>query len=164
MTMPQGVQRHLIFHENLIRAYLPPKYWDRESDYFVEGVEFNTLGASAANAVDTFTVQNESDFLVFGISAIETTTAAGTTEQTFWPVTVRFFDTGSGASWFGDFKQLHNVAGRGSSDGQGYRPLRHPRLVVGGSTVTVEANNLEATARRLWIDFHGAKIFRRPRT
>lgn len=166
MTMPRVAQAgapRLVYISNLIREHLPPKYWDREADWFAEGVEYNPLDVSAVATPQTFTAENDSDFLIFGMSAIETTAVAGTTEQTFWPVLIRILDSGSGASWFGPLMQLHNVVGRGSVDGQGFRPLKYPRFVVGGSTVRVEATNLEATARRLWITFHGVKIFRRPR-
>lgn len=156
----RAVPGALIVQPNPIRAYLPPSFWKRDADFFVYSVEYNPLTASVATT-DTFQTQNDSDFLCLGIAAIETTAVAGTTEQTFWPVTVRIFDTGSGAQWFDAAQQLHNVVGRGSVDGLGYRPLPYPRFIQGASEVSVECTNLEGTNRRLWIAFHGCKIFYR---
>jgi len=55
---------------------------------------------------------------------------------------------------------LHNVFGRGTVDGMGYKPLPYPRFVSGGSTVSARLQNLEATARRIWLAFLGVQIFR----
>lgn len=159
IQVARAVAGGYIVQPNPVRSYLPPDYWRRAADYFITSVEYNTLALSAVAAPQTFQVQNDADFLVLGISAVEATTAAGTTEQTYWPVLIRIFDSGSGASWMDNPQHLHNVAGRGTVDAMGYRPLPYPRLVTAASAVTVELTNLEATARRIWISFHGVKIF-----
>lgn len=148
----------MIVRPNPVRSYLPQQYWNRRADFYTYSVEFNTLGVSATST-DVFQVDVDQDFLCLGITCEETTTAAGTTEQTFWPVLIDVFEN-TGANWFDAQQQLHTVAGRGSVDGLGYRPLPYPRFVSGGSSVTVRLQNLEATARRIWISFPGVQIFR----
>lgn len=148
----------MVVRPNPVRSFLPQQYWNRRADYYAYSVEFNTLGVSAT-ASDNFQVDVDQDFLCLGLAAEETTTAAGTTEQTYWPVLVDIFEN-TGANWFDATQHLHNIAGRGTVDGMGYRPLPYPRFTSGGSTVTVRLQNLEATARRIWITFHGVQIFR----
>jgi hypothetical protein len=153
----------LSIRDNPIRKYLPRRYWDRSFDFFSYGVEYDTLAASAAASPQSFNVQNDADFLVLAISHIEATATAGTTVQEYVPVLVRIFDTASGAAWMNQRLHLMNISGSvaqsATSSGAGPRKLVSPRLVGAGSQVTVEATNLEANARRLWITFHGVKIF-----
>lgn len=166
MAPPSGVHQGnivdvsggMIVRPNPVRSFLPQRFWNRRADFFVNAIEFNTLGASAT-ATDKFQVDVDQDFLCLGLSAVETTTAAGTTEQTFWPILVDIFEN-TGANWFGLTQQLHNVAGRATVDGMGYKPFVYPRFVSGGSTVSARLQNLEATARRIWLSFHGVQIFR----
>lgn len=150
----------LVIQPNPIRAYLPKRFWAQDAEYFGYSCEWNTLASSAVAQPDTFTVANDVDFLCLGLAVIEATAAAGTTEQTYWPVTVNIFESGSGNRWYDAPQHLHNIAGRGSVDGLGYRPLPYPRFVQGATEVTVELTNLEANARRLWLIFHGCKIYR----
>jgi hypothetical protein len=105
-------------------------------------------------------VANDVDFLVLGLSCEVATAAAGTTEQTYWPFLIMISESGSGNKWFDSSQHLNNVAGRGSVDGLGYRPLPYPRFVQGATQVLVELTNLEASARRVWITFHGCKLYR----
>lgn len=149
----------MVVRPNPVRSYLPQEFWNRRADYFGYSVEFNTLAISAVGSPQTFQVDNDQDFLVLGLSCEEATAAAGTTEQTYWPVLIQISEN-TGANWFSDKQHLHNVAGRGSVGNPNYTPLPYPRFVSGGSTVTVRLDNLEATARRLWILFHGVQIFR----
>lgn len=150
----------LIIQPNPIRAYLPKQYWARDAEYFVYSCEWNTLAASAQGQADQFTIANDVDFLVLGLNVVEATTTAGTTEQTYWPVLVNIFESGTGNRWFDAPQHLHNIAGRGTVDGLGYRPLVYPRFIQGATEVSVELTNLEATGRRVWMSFHGCKIYR----
>lgn len=150
----------LIIQPNPIRAYLPKQFWARDAEYFVYSCEWNTLASSAQSQADTFSVATDVDFLVLGVNVMEATTGAGTTEQTFWPILVMVSESGTGNKWFDSPQQLHNFAGRGSVDGLGYRPLTYPRFVQGATEVAVELTNLEANARRVWMAFHGCKIYR----
>lgn len=166
MAPPSGVQQGnivdvsggMVVRPNPVRSYLPQKYWNRRADFFCNNIEFNTLGVSATQT-DKFQVDVDQDFLCLALGAVETTTAAGTTEQTFWPVLVDIFEN-TGANWFGLTNQLHNVFGRATGTDFGYKPLPYPRFVSGGSTVSARLQNLEATARRIWLIFLGVQIFR----
>jgi hypothetical protein len=140
--------------------FLPRDMWAWERDYFAYSVDYNTLAASAINVPQQINIQNDSDFLCLEISRIITTDAAGGTEQSFAEQTIQIQDTGSGAFWFDSFQHLDNVAGRMTVDGRGPHKLLQPRWVKGGSALTVFLTNLEANARRIWITFHGVKIFR----
>ena len=146
--------------QNPIREFLPAQFWERWFDFFVYSLEFNPLVASAAAQQDTFTVDNDSDFLVLSIACVETQTPAFATEIPFPPVLLRLQDSGSGATWQDQPQQIVNICGKMSVNGFGPGVLEVPRWVPAASTVTGEATNLEATDRRLWIAFRGCKIYR----
>lgn len=143
-----------------VRAFLPRKFWKRGRDFHIYSVEYNTLAASASAAEQQFVVQDNTDFLVLELSCVGATAAAGTAEQTFWPVLAQIVDTGTGQNWFSAPQHLHNVFGRPSFDGAGSHVLKAPRFIPATSTVTVQLTNLEATARRYWLAFIGVKVYK----
>jgi hypothetical protein len=150
-----------------VRMYLPSDYWNRARDWFVFGLDFNPLTVSG-NSVLSFTVQNDSDFLVLQLSAVAATAAAGTAEVPYWPYLISIQDTSSGAQWInsnnGAFDHLQNVFGRVSGGTAAIAVgdpgiLDYPRFIPRGGTVTVTINNLSAVANRLWLSFQGIKIY-----
>lgn len=155
-----------------VRMFLPSDYWNRARDFFIWNLDFNTVAAAAVGQTDSFTQQNDSDFLLLAISAHCTTTAAGTTEQAEQNFLISIQDSGSGQNWFGGddngFGHIMNIAGglQTSQAGDiqpGY--LEHPRFIPSASTVTVAITNLDAAnARRLFLSFRGVKIYRSVRS
>ena len=145
---------------NPVRAFLPPSYWGRRCMYFAQGVDFNTLGASAVAASQSFSQELASDFLCLSLSGVITTDATGATEQSFPEATIQISSQSGGNFWGAGFQHFGNVVGRMDVDGAGPKYLEFGQLVQGGETITVTLNNLEANARRIWISFHGVKIFR----
>lgn len=150
-----------------VRMYLPSEYWNRARDWFTFALDFNVLTVSG-NTVLSFTVQNDSDFLVMSLTATAATATAGTAEVPYWPYLISIQDTSSGAQWInsnnGSFDHLQNIFGRMSGGtaaiavgDPGY--LEYPRFVPRGGTVTVTVNNLSAVANRLWLSFQGIKIY-----
>lgn len=146
---------------NIIRAYLPRKYWHRAWDNFQFSVQFNTLAISAVAQQAQFSVQNDADFICTRITGVMAD-AGGTTETTYWPILIRILDSGSGAAWMDNPVHIQTIVGRNSSDGQ-VQDRTFPRFINAGSTVAVELTNLSATARRVFLTFDGAKIFNRLR-
>jgi len=148
---------------NPIREFLPPSWWNRAHDYFEYSVDYNTLAASAVAAPRNINIDADSDFLVLSVSRVITTDASGATEQPFAEQLIRVMDSASGANWMNEFTHLDNFAGRMAVDGFGPKWLEVPRLVIRSAAITIELTNLEAAARRIWITFHGCKIFNRIR-
>lgn len=154
-----------------VRMYLPSVYWNRARDWFAIPLDFNTLAAGAVGTPQTFTIQNDSDFLCLALWAHATTAAAGTAEQAEQNFLIAISDSSSGASWFGatdgtqgGVAHLMNVAGarqRAVAGAVGSGWLVHPRFVPGASTVQVALTNLDAgNARRVFLLFEGVKIYR----
>ena len=145
---------------NPVRAFLPPSYWGRRSMYFSHAVDFNTLAASAVAQTERFNQEISSDFLCLSLSCVCTTLADGATEQSFLEFTAQISAASGGSFWGANYQHAGNLFGRMSVDGAGPKHLEYGQLVPGGETITVSLNNLEAFARRIWITFHGVKIFR----
>lgn len=144
---------------NVVRTFLPAEYWSRPARVFIQQIEYNPLAASAQGIPGTFTIDNGFDFLCTHVTEIITNTT-GDTEQTFPEHLVQISNASSGEQWTaGGFHHAANVFGRSPVNGQP-TPLAWPQLVRGGQTVTVLATNLEATARRIWMGFHGVLITR----
>jgi hypothetical protein len=127
--------------------------------YFVHGIDFNTLLASAIAQPGSFQQNNGQDFLCLAMSEIITADATGATEQTFPEHLVKIESQSSGQSWNSGFQHAANLFGRSPVLGRP-TPLPWPQLVLGGDTVTVLVTNLEANARRIWMSFFGVQIFR----
>lgn len=145
---------------NPVRAFLPRSYWLRRSMYFAHAVEFDTLAASAVATTRQFSHELASDFLCVSMSCVCTTDTGAGTEQPFWEFTAQIASASGGSFWTNGFQHAANLFGRMANDGTGPKPLEYAQLVPGGETVVVTLNNLEATARRIWITFHGVKIFK----
>lgn len=137
-----------------------PQTARREKDFYTFGVEYNPLAASVQQATRQFAVDNDADFVVLSISMVLTTDVGAGTEQTFPEALMQVMDSGSGANWFNPTQHMGNVTQRMTVDGQGPWILECPRWINAASQVTVTVTNLEATDRRLWLAFHGAKIYR----
>lgn len=155
-----------------VRMFLPSDYWNRARDFFVWNLDYNTVALGAIAQTDAFTQQNDSDFLLLGINAHATTTAAGTTEQALLNFLVSIQDSGSGQNWFGGddggFGHAMNIFGGLNISVAGDKfPgwLEYPRFIPAASTVTVSVTNLDAAnARRLFVSFRGIKIYRSVRS
>lgn len=155
-----------------VRMYLPSDYWNRARDFFVWNLDFDTVAAAAVGQTDSFTQQNDSDFLLLAINAHATTTAAGTTEQPLLNFLVSIQDSGSGQNWFGGddngFGHAMNIFGGLNISVAGDKfPgwLEQPRFIPAASTVTMAVTNLDAAnARRLFVSFRGVKIYRSVRS
>lgn len=169
--MPQTMQSPGVVTRVLadpVRMYLPAVYWNRARDWFSWNLDFNTLAAGAVGAPDSFTVQNDSDFLALAIVSHATTLAGGLVEQAEQHFLIAIQDTGSGASWFGGddngFAHIMNIAGamqRSVAGAVAPGTLEHPRFIPAASTVTVALTNLDgANARRVFISIRGVKIYR----
>ena len=145
---------------NPVRAYLPQQYWGRMCRYFAYGLDFNLLAASAVAQEESFSVDLGRDFLCMAIVEVITTDATGSTEQTFPEHTVQIASDSGGTFWTEGFQHAANLFGRLAVNGPGVFHLPYPQFVPGGTTVTARINNLEATARRIWMSFHGVSIYR----
>jgi hypothetical protein len=153
-----------------VRMYLPSAYWNRARDFFSYNLDFNPLTASGIST-DTFTVQNDSDFLCLSVTGSAATAAAGTTERAYLPYLIQVQDSSSAANWFGGddagYTHIQNFIERISAGTANIAVtshyLDHPRFIPAASAVTVNINNLSANADRLWLSFRGLKLYQKIR-
>ncbi len=140
----------------LYTEFLPAELMGAPRDFFSYGVDFLTIAAAGGTQTQTFTVQNDSDFLIIGATA---TVNAPTAEETARPtssLTIQMTDTGSG-------RQLTNrPAGFGNLVGTGQLPAYwpFPKFVDRASDFsTTIVNNDTANAIRIRLSYIGFKIF-----
>jgi hypothetical protein len=139
-----------------VREYLPERFWNRDRDWFIYSVDYNTLLANAVAQLDQFTVENGADFLVMSM-VVTATDSAGTTERTFLPYLCRITDSSSGQNWQNEVTHIQNVFQRINPFGP--IVMEHPRFVAGGTTVNLELTNLSANADRVILGFRGIRIY-----
>lgn len=121
--------------------------------YFVYGVRFVPLAASATTP-QTFNVNGDSAFVVLSGVLVETDTA-NTTFLANRPLLANIQDAGSG-EYLSNIP-IHANNWFGTAEEPKYWDV--PRIIPPASVVSVELQNLEATARNIHVAFHGFKIF-----
>lgn len=122
-------------------------------DNFSYVIEYNTLAASAIQQNGQFSTNKDSDFAIC-YSMITAYTSAGT-QVTNPDYLYTINDTGSGRS-------LENQSDHvGNGFGTAQRPYiwPEPKLITGGSVISVPLTNLTATAARVILTFAGYKLF-----
>lgn len=139
----------------LYLQYLPARYAKRAKDFFAYGIDFTPLAAGGTDS-DTFSVQQDSDFLLVGLTARVNEDGSPNTPTDDPGITIQIRDTGSGRSLFGRSLALRTIVGTGELPT--YLPW--PKFINRGSVVTAELNNLVAgTAFDVRLSFLGFKIF-----
>lgn len=130
-------------------SLLEPQYrWTRK-DLFAYGTEFLTLGASTTTT-NTIGIQGDTDFIVtFAMCTV--TDSANTTQLTFIPQLVMLSDASSGMSFFNIPLHAMNVYG----DAQNPGVFAIPRVLRAATSMSVQHQNLEATARNVRCAFMG---------
>lgn len=135
-------------------GYLPAKYWRYAKDFFVYTANFIPLGAGATTPVDV-QINNDSNFFVLDcrIAGYQTD---NTTKLTTLPVLMSLKDSSSGRDL--QDRSVHVDCYTGTGQLPGFLP--YPKLMLGGSVLTVTLQNLDAgNARNYRVSFFGFKIF-----
>lgn len=139
----------------LYGGFLPPDLKNAPRDYFCYAPPNFTL-AVGGTGTQTFTVQNDSDFLLTMVTGTVVDSTAVQTEVAFAPLTVQFLDAGSG-------RQLSNRAlpWEGTvGDAQLPFYFPYPKFIDRASDFsTTITNNDPAIIVEVRICFHGFKIF-----
>lgn len=139
----------------LYTDYLPSELMGAPRDFFVYGVDFLSI-AAGATGTETFTVQNDSDFLIVAVNG---TAVDPTDEQVAFvtsALTIQFTDSGSGRQLQNRAQSFDNVVG--TAQLPAYFPF--PKFVDRASDFTTTiANNAGAAAVRVRLSFLGFKIF-----
>lgn len=150
-------------------ALLPPEYnaAKRAKDVFWYGTDFlpATLSVTTTNAI---TITNDSDFLWCASYAAVATTgdvAVGTVP----PLTIQFTDSGSGRNLMNQAVHIAtvaqcalggpSVAAPTAAASVGPTGMWFPKLLSGGTTLTVAITNLVATSFNVRFVIAGLKIF-----
>lgn len=122
-------------------------------DYFVYATDFTPLALSAT-VQNNITISGDAAFVILSAVLLESDTA-NTTFLAIPPLKVKLTDTGAG-------RLLSNIAINapnwfGTAQEPKYWDI--PKIIAPNSTLAVEVQNLEATARNIEVAFHGFKIF-----
>lgn len=138
-------------------ALLDSKFWSRAMDPFVYGLD---LLPAAASVVTTGTVQinNDSDFLLCSIAGVFAS-AADVVNVTPPLFTIQVQDSGSGRTFYDRFVHVATVLELAVTNADIQRQQWFPKLISGGSTLTVALANLSAVATNIRLAFKGIKIF-----
>lgn len=126
-------------------------------DFFVYETDFSGL-AAAASASNSFTVQQEADFILTKINVTADIAGGAITESTrIIPlVTVLINDTGSGRNLMSQAIPIPNLFGSGGLP----FILPRQRIFVASSVVNVTVSNYSAgTTYNLRLSFIGEKAF-----
>ena len=140
----------------LYTDYLPAELMGAPRDFFAYGVDFLSIAAVGGTDTQTFTVQNDSDFLIVSIAAEVVDPADEGVAGNRSALTIAFTDAGSG-------RQLQNRAmGFNNMVGTAQLPayLPFPKFVDRASDFsTTIVNNDPTDAVRVRLTFAGFKIF-----
>lgn len=141
---------------SLYLDFLPPELRDAPRDFFAYGVEFASIAAAGGTGVQTFTVQNDSDFLITSLSAVVVDPTAQETERERRALTIRVLDAGAGRDLFNRQVAFPSVVGTGELP----YFLPYPKFVDRASDVSTTITNNHTTEDVLVrLTFGGFKIF-----
>lgn len=145
-------------------ALLPPKYWRAAKDPFSYTRDFTGNDAVAASVTTSRDLQinNDSDFVWVATRAVFSNTATEVVDTIVPSVTVLFKDSGAGRDLMDRATHVANVMGialSGTSSEVGKPYWDYPKLLSGGSTLTIAFTNLIATAKHVRISLLGFKLF-----
>lgn len=140
----------------LYTEMLPAELMGAPRDFFTYGVDFLAIAAAGGTQTQTFTVQNDSDFLIVGATGTVVDPAAEETARPTSSLTIQIRDSGSG-------RELQNrAAGFGNLVGTGQLPAYwpFPKFIDRASDVsTTIVNNDTANPIRVRLNYIGFKIF-----
>lgn len=150
---PNGAPPQIIVNRPRWLDAIPPQMRNNAREYFVGGVTFLPLLASGTSSQD-LRIDSDAFFLIVASTRI-VTDVANTTFLSLAPELVTLIDSGSGRQLFSQAMHMEQIFG----DAQDPYEWEYPKLMSPGSTLTVQLQNLEATARNVRLGFHGMKIF-----
>jgi hypothetical protein len=137
---------------------LPAVFWNRAKDHYIYGVDFLPATLTATTNAQ-LQINSDADFACYGLSA----SFFGVDNTTFLaaPVlTLQIADAGSGRFWSNQQIHVMNWIGQvGGTDAAGIYLFVKPKIVGGGSTLTLSMTNLSGTSYNVRLAFHGLKIY-----
>lgn len=140
----------------LYTDYLPAELMDAPRDFFAYGLTFLTIAAAGGVATQTFTVQNDSDFLIIAPTATVVDPTDESVARSMGALTISFVDEGSGRQLQNQVLAMSTVVGTGQLPA--YFPF--PKFVDRASNFSATiTNNDPANAVRVRLSFLGFKIF-----
>jgi len=137
---------------------LPAVFWNRAKDPYIYGVDFLPATLSTTTTVQ-LQVNSDSDFACYGLTG--TFFAVDNTTFLAAPVlTLQIADAGSGRFWSNQPIHVMNWIGQvGGTAAAGMYFWVKPKIVGGGSTLTLAMTNLAATSYNVRLALHGLKIY-----
>lgn len=139
----------------LFLDFLPPEYRDRPRDFFVYSPPDITALAVGATTTVTFTVQQDSSFLICALAG-QVRNNATNAALANPAVTVAILDSGSGRQFQNRPQAWDNLVGTGQLPSY----LPYPKIVAPSSDVSVTYANFDpAIVQDIRLSFLGFKIF-----
>lgn len=151
-------------------ALLPPNYRaaERAKDVFWYGLDILPATASVTTT-GTVSIGNDSDFLWCATYAVVAVSTTDVVHGAVDALTVQFTDSGSGRNLMNQAVHIATVcqlalggptlAAPTAAGTVGPTGMWFPKLLTGGTTLTVAVTNLVATDVRVRFTFAGLKIF-----
>lgn len=122
-------------------------------DYFVYPTSFTPLGASAT-VLNNINIQGDSAFIILSGVLVETDTN-NTLFMAQNPLLVTLTNTGASSGFSAGAVHANNWFGTADAP----KMWDMPKVLAPNSSIGVQLQNLEATARNVHIAFHGIKIY-----
>lgn len=150
--LPSGAQFQ---QSNPFFGLLPREFRGRLKDTFTYNTQFNTI-AGSTTATQSVSIQNDADF-VWTQGSVVMTDSAGTTFTNVLnvPMLVKISDSASGRQLSDSQVHVSNMFGTA----QNPFILSFPKIFRAGGQLSVELQNLSATAYRVFFALHGFKVF-----
>lgn len=153
--LPAGAQFQ---QSNPFFGLLPREFRGRLKDTFTYNVQFNTIGATTTSTASV-SIQNDADF-VWTQGCVTVTDAAGTsfTNALNIPILALISDSAAGRQLSDSQTHVSNQFGTA----QNPFVLSFPKIFRAGGQMSLQLQNLAAGALRVFVSFHGFKVFFMP--
>lgn len=154
MNAGRGVRAQAVAMPGIMEQYLPPEYRGRPKDFFTYATSFLPIAAGVA-ATQTIQVNTDADFLMVMANGIAREDVAAATFRANPALTVTIETTGSGRLLQNQALDWDTFFGTAQLPGI----LPYPKIIDGGSTISVRLTNNGADALNVRVAFNGVKIY-----
>lgn len=153
--VPAGAMEQMIgaLQSGQYPFWFPRQARGQAIDYFVYATDFTPLGASAT-VTNNVNINGDSAFCILSAVLVETDTA-NTTFLMQRPLMFALKDSSAGR----EFSNVAIAADNWFGTAEEPKYWDVPKILAPNGTLSVTAQNLEATARNIRVAFHGFKIF-----
>lgn len=154
MNASRGARDRMVAMPGIMEEYLPNELRGRPKDFFTYSTSFLPL-AAGASASQTIQINSDSHFLIVMAALTARLDVAAATFSPDPPLTAEIQTSGSGRLFQNEPTDVRNVFGSAELPGI----LPYPKVIDGGSTVTVRLASLGTADLNIRVAFLGLKIY-----